>query len=79
MGSPGGPAVKTSLSNAEGAGSILVRKLRSHMFCSQKLKKKKKHPEHKYQKQYCTNSIKTLKMVHIKKKNLKRKKEHSKV
>ena len=37
---PGGPVVKTSPSNAGGAGSIPGQKLRSHMPCGQKKRKK---------------------------------------
>ena len=56
---PGGPAVKTLPSNAEDAGS-LVRELRSHVPCSQKIIPNRNS--------IITNSIKTLKMGHIKKK-----------
>ena len=55
---PDGPAVKTLPSNAEDAGS-LVRELRSHMPRSQKIPNRNN---------IITNSIKTLKMGHIKNK-----------
>ena len=56
---PDGPAVKTLPSNAEDAGS-LVRELRSHMPHSQKIIPKRN--------KIITNSLKTLKMGHIKNK-----------
>ena len=48
---PGGPVVKTSLSNARVQVQFLIGELRSYMPCSprkQNIKKKKKH-----QKSYC--------------------------
>ena len=59
---PGGPVVKTLPSSTEGAGSVLVGELRSYMPHGQKKQNTK-------QKQYCTNSINTIKMVHMKKKS----------
>jgi len=54
VGSPGGLVVKTSLSNAEGAGSIPCQEAKIPHVLQQKIKeKKKKNPEHKYHKQYC--------------------------
>ena len=60
---PGGPVVKTSLFTAAAVGSSLIGKLRSHILHG---KKKKKKTE--YRSNIVTNSIKTLKMVHVKKK-----------
>ena len=57
---PGGPVVKTSPSNAGGEGSIHGRELRSHMPRGQKTKTENRS-------NLVTDSIKTLKMVHIKK------------
>ena len=61
---PGGPEVKTSPSNAWGTGS-LVGKLRSHMPHGQKTRTWDRS-------NIVTDSIKTLKMVPIKKKTLKK-------
>ena len=60
---PGGPVViKTSPSNAGGAGSIPGRGAKiSHASWPKK-------PNHKNKNNIVTNSIKTLKMVHIKRK-----------
>jgi len=58
-GLPGGPVVKTLPSDAGGMGSIPVQRVRSHVSCSQKPKQKTNN--------IVTNSIKTFKMVHIKK------------
>ena len=56
---PGGPVVKTLPSNA---GVLpLVEKLGAYMLCSQKTKVQNRNNT-------VINSIKTLKMVHIKKK-----------
>ena len=63
---PGSPVVKTSPFSAERAVQYQVRELRSHKFLSQR-KKRKKKSKHKTE-ATVTNSIKTLKMVHIKKK-----------
>ena len=60
---PGDPEVKTSPSNAEGVGFIPDWGAKIHMPHGQKTKKKKK----KRRNNFVTNSIKTLKMVHIKK------------
>ena len=58
---PGGPVVKTSPSNEGGAVPSLVGKLRSHMPLGQK-------PKTQNRSNIVTNSIKTLKMAHTKKK-----------
>ena len=58
---PGGPVVKTSPSNAGGEGQIPGRELRSHMPQGQKTKTQNRS-------NLVTDSIKTLKMVYIKKK-----------
>lgn len=60
MTSLGGPVVKSSRSNAEGAGLIPYRELRC-VLCGQKTLNTK-------QKQYCNKLNKDFKMVHIKKK-----------
>lgn len=61
---PDGPVVATSPSNAGGCGgSIPGRELIVHVPHSQE-KKQKQHPKHKAE---ATNSIKALKMAHIKK------------
>ena len=57
---PGDPVVKTSPSNAGGEGSIPGRELRSHMPQGQKTKTQNRS-------NLVTDSVKTLKMVHIKK------------
>ena len=57
---PGDPVVKTSPSNAGGEGSIPGRELRSHMSQGQKTKTQNRS-------NLVTDSVKTLKMVHIKK------------
>ena len=54
--------VKTSLFTAAAVGSSLIGKLRSHILHGKKKKKKE------YRSNIVTNSIKTLKMVHVKKK-----------
>ena len=51
--------VKTLPSDTGGMGSIPVQRVRSHVSCSQKPKQKTNN--------IVTNSIKTFKMVHIKK------------
>ena len=56
----GDPVVKTLPSNKGGTGSISSGGLRSHMPHSQKTKTQNRS-------NIVTNSIKTLKMVHIKK------------
>ena len=58
---PGGPVVKTLLSNSGVTVPSLVRKLRSHLPRGQKNKDMKNRSN------IVTNSIKTFKMVHIKK------------
>ena len=58
---PGGPVVKTLLSNAGVIVPSLVRKLRSHLPLGQKTKDMKNRSN------IVKNSIKTFKMVHIKK------------
>ena len=58
---PGGPVVKTSPSNAGGAGSIPGRGAKiPHA----------SRPKNQNRSNTVTNSIKTLKMVHIKKKKI---------
>ena len=57
---PGGPVVKTSSSNAEVAGSIPGQGLRFHMPHSQNTKTENRSS-------IITSSIKTFKMIHIKK------------
>jgi len=56
---PGGQVVKTSSFNAGVAGSIPIRELRCHMPSSQNTKALNRN-------NIVTNSIKTLKMVHVK-------------
>ena len=60
MTSLGGPVVKSSPSNTEGAGLIPCRELR-RVLCGQKVFNTK-------QKQYCNKLNKDFKMAHIKKK-----------
>ena len=62
---PGGPVINTAFQWMGCGFEPWSWKLRSHMALSQKNQNIK-------QKQNVTNSIKTLEMVHIKKKNLKR-------
>ena len=66
---PGGPVVKTLLSSAGDAGSIPGQGAKSHMPCSQKAKTYNKY-------NIVTNSTKTFKMFHIKKKKTKNKTQH---
>ena len=61
----GGPVVKTLPSNAGAEGSITGRELRSHMPRGEKTKTQNRS-------NLVTDSIKTLKMVHIKKRLLKK-------
>lgn len=56
---PSGPAVKTSPSSTGGVVRSLVGELRSHMPCSQNTKTENRNNN-------VTNSIKILKIVHIK-------------
>ena len=62
---PGSPVVKTLLSNVGDIILSLIRHIRSHMPWSQRTKMQNRS-------NIVTNSIKTLKMVHIKKKSLKK-------
>ena len=64
---PGGPVVKASPPSAGHVVQSLVRQLRSHMPPGQKPKQKTND--------IVTNSMKTLKVIHIKKKNLKKRRE----
>ena len=61
---PGGPGVKTSPSNAESAALIPGQGTKILQPCGQK---KKKTQNIKNRSNVITNSIKTFKMVHIKK------------
>ena len=63
---PGGPVVKTSLSDSEGASSIPGQGTGPHMPCG-KNNNNNKTPEHKQQKQHGSKFNKDFKMVHIKK------------
>ena len=66
---PGSPVVKTSPSNAGGAGLIPDWELRSHTPCGEN----KNQIKHKNRRSMVTNSIKALKrMAHIKKNPLKK-------
>ena len=63
---PGGPVVKTSPSDVEGASSIPGQGTGSHMSCG-KNNNNKKPQNINSRSNIAANSIKTLKMVHIKK------------
>ena len=70
---PGCQEVKMFPSNAGRMGSTPVREVRSLMPRGQKKKKKKKNPQKQTRSNIVTNSIKTLKMVHMKKEIFKKK------